>query len=179
MGTVADDLNARFAGVLRLGFARTAGDEMQAVLADPAALAPIIGELLESRAWWIGLGLGRLTRVGASAPESAGPAFKAARTAIDAAKLAAAGLAVRGEPEPLTESLQAALAALAFIVQKRTNRQREVVATVRTTESRRAAAHRLGITHQAVSDALSTAGYDPEQQLARLITALASEATRA
>ena len=148
-------LNRRFAAALELPFVRTAGDEMQAVCVDAAPLTDLLAAVLDPPAWWIGLGLGEITRVGESARESAGPAFKAARLAIEAAKRdrRAPGPAVRGEPTGLAESLQAALAGWAFIRAKRTPRQREVVAAVRGAGSQSAAAQQLGITHQAVSDA--------------------------
>jgi hypothetical protein len=173
--------NERFAAALGLGFVRTAGDEMQAVLRDAAALPDLLAEALETRAWWIGLGLGTISRVGESARASTGPAFKSARKAIDAAKRdrSAPGPAVRGDPHELAESLQAALAGWAFIRAKRTARQREVVAQVRAAPSRRAAAERLGITHQAVSDALIASGHDPEEQLRGLIARIAGQAAGA
>ena len=95
----SETLNERFAAALALEFVRTAGDEMEAVLADPAALVELLAVVLDDRAWWIGLGLGEITRVGDSARASAGPAFKAARDAIDAAKRdrGARGPAVRGD----------------------------------------------------------------------------------
>ncbi len=41
-----------------LAFERTAGDEFQGVLDDPASLAPLIERLLRDDAWNIGLGFG-------------------------------------------------------------------------------------------------------------------------
>jgi hypothetical protein len=175
----SERFNARFAAVLRLPFVRTAGDEMQAVLSDPAALSDLLDDALDGQAWWIGVGIGQITRLGRSSRESAGPAFKAARDAIDAAKRdrGAPGPAVRGAPAELAESLQAASAGIAFIRAKRTDRQREVVAATRGAAAQRAAAEQLGITHQAVSDALRAAGYDAEQQLRKLVGRLAAQAT--
>jgi hypothetical protein len=175
----SERFNGRFASVLRLPFVRTAGDEMQAVLGNPAGLSDLLDDVLDGHAWWIGLGIGEITRLGGSSRESAGPAFKAARDAIDAAKRdrGAPGPTVRGTPAELSESLQAALAGVAFIRAKRTDRQREVVAATRRADAQRAAAEQLGITHQAVSDALRAAGYNAEQQLRVLVGRLAARAT--
>lgn len=175
----SSELNDCFGAQLRLPFVRTAGDEMQAVLGDPAALAPIAAHVVESGMWWVGLGLGDLIRIGHSARESAGPAFRAAREAIDAAKHARRSpgpMAVRGEPEPLVRSLEAALGAFAFIIQSRTDRQREVVGAVRNAPSHQAAATALRVSRQTVSKTLASSGYAQETQLAELITKLAAEA---
>jgi hypothetical protein len=171
-------LNADCAEILLRPFARTAGDEMQAVLGEPTGFAGLMDRVLDAGTWWIGVGIGEITRLGESTRESAGPAFKAARAAIEAAKRdrASSGPAVRGEPAELAASLQAALAGVAFIRAKRTARQREVVAAALEADAQRTAAHRLGITQQGVSDALQAAGYDAERQLRGLVSRLAAEA---
>ena len=172
-------LNTRFAGSLALPFVRTAGDEMQAVLSDPAALEPLLADILDGGDWWTALGVGTIVHVADSARASSGPAFKAAREAIEASKRdrRSPGPAVRGEPRVLATSLQAALAGWGFIRGKRTPRQREVVAAVEQAESQRAAAAALGITQQTVSDALAAAGHGAERQLRELIASLAAQAT--
>ena len=171
-------LNTRFTDGLALRFVRTAGDEMQAVLSDPAALAPLLADVLDSGDWWTALGVGAIVHVGDSARASSGPAFKAAREAIEAAKRdrRAPGPAVRGEPRDRAASLQAALAGWGFIRGKRTPRQREVLAAVEQAGSQRAAAAALGISQQAVSDALAAAGHGAERQLRGLISGLAARA---
>jgi hypothetical protein len=173
----AEMLNSAFRDALQLPFVRTTGDEMQGVLGDPSRLNELLDDVSDRRDWWIGIGIGAITRAGVSSRESAGPAFKAARAAIDAAKRnrAAAGAAVCGEPADHAESLQAALAGIAFIRAKRTERQREVVATARRVPAQRTAAEQLGITQQAVSDALRAAGYDAENQLRGLASRLAAQ----
>src|SRR5689334_19592670 len=74
--------------VLR-AFQRTAGDEVQAVLDDPAAVVEAVGRLLRDGHWWVGLGIGPVdvplpeeTRAGG------GPAFVHAREAVTRAKSA-------------------------------------------------------------------------------------------
>ena len=178
---VSDLLNRRHGEQLALRFVRTAGDEMQAVLVgDTPILRPLVTELLETRAWWIGLGIGTVSRLGATSRESAGPAFRAARDAIEAAKHdrhSPGPVAVRGEPERVAAWLQAALGGYDYIRAGRTARQREVVHAVAGAPSARAAAEGLAITPQTVSRTLSAAGYEQEIQLGRLIDDLAAQAT--
>jgi hypothetical protein len=175
---VAALLNARFGTSLTRPFTRTAGDEMQAILGQAAAFNDLVAVVLDDGGWWAGVGIGTIEHLGASSPESSGTAFKAARDAIEAAKRerGMAGPAVRGEPAELAASLQAALAGIAFIRTRRTERQRDVVAAVRESTTQRAAAQRLGITPQGVSDALGAAGYAAEQQLRELVLRLAAYA---
>ena len=181
VSAAATRLNERFADALDLAFVRTAGDEMQAVLGDPTPLPDLLVSLVDRGEWWVGLGVGGITHVGETARESAGPAFKAAREAVEATKRrrGTPGPSVIGEPPELAASLQAALAGWSFIRLKRTDRQREVVAAVEAAESQRAAAAALGVTHQAVSDALAAAGYDAELQLRELVARLAAAAVDA
>jgi hypothetical protein len=123
-----------------------------------------------------------VSRHGASSRESAGPAFQAARIAIEAAKHdrhSPGPIAVRGEPEQLAAWLQAALGGLGYIRNRRTARQHEVVQAVLAAPSARAAAQQLGVTPQTVSRTLTAAGYEPATQLAGLIDDLARQAAAA
>ena len=77
-------------------FERTAGDEFQGVLDDATAVVDVTVTLIRDRRWSIGIGCGpvegplpTMTRAGR------GPAFVAARQAIDAAKQRPQRLAVR------------------------------------------------------------------------------------
>ena len=55
---VADAVDAMADLPLLLPFERTAGDEFQGVLDDPAALPRAVERLLREGAWYIGLGIG-------------------------------------------------------------------------------------------------------------------------
>src|SRR2546430_10616365 len=77
----ADALNDEFHAAMRLPFARTAGDEMQALFADGEALVEVVLRSMDSEAWWIGIGLGEPQPLGDTARESRGPAFRSARVA--------------------------------------------------------------------------------------------------
>ena len=86
---------------------------------------------------------------------------------------------MRGEPARLAGGLQAALGALDFIRQRRTARQREIVAAVGQAPTARAAADALKVSPQTVSRALAAAGYAQAAQLALLIDDLAADAADA
>ena len=71
----------------RLGFQRTAGDEFQGVLDEPAALAAALEPLLRADAWNIGIGVGEVeTPLPDQARAGRGTAYVAAREAVTAAK---------------------------------------------------------------------------------------------
>ena len=79
-------------------FERTAGDEFQGVLDDPAALAAVVERLLREESWSIGIGIGEVDE---PLPESTragrGPAYLYAREAVTAAKSAPWRLRVAGD----------------------------------------------------------------------------------
>ena len=70
-------------------FERTAGDEFQGVLDQPAALAAVVERLLREESWNVGIGIGEVDE---PLPESTragrGPAYLHAREAVTAAKSA-------------------------------------------------------------------------------------------
>src|SRR4051812_16375621 len=82
-------------------FERTAGDEFQGVLADPADVVDVVLRLVRAGDWSIGLGVGPVEEpLPRSTREGRGAAFILARAAVDAAKRRPQGIAVRGsEPD--------------------------------------------------------------------------------
>ena len=95
VGDIIDDMADR--RLLR-PFERTAGDEIQAVTDDPALLVLVALELIRREHWSVGIGIGpveqplpRQTRAGR------GPAFEAARIAVERAKRAPARIAVESK----------------------------------------------------------------------------------
>ena len=90
-----------------VGFARTIGDEVQGVLADPVAVAEAVRRVAVDSDWHIGIGIGEVDRpLPETTVEARGEAFYAARQAVEAAKSAPAHLVVRtgtersSAPEP-------------------------------------------------------------------------------
>ena len=100
-----------------VGFARTIGDEVQGVLADPVAVAEAVRRVAVDSDWHIGIGIGEVERpLPETTVEARGEAFYAARQAVEAAKSAPAHLVVRtgtersSAPEPASASEPASAA---------------------------------------------------------------------
>ena len=109
-------------------FERTAGDEFQGVLDDPAALAAVVERLLREDSWNIGIGIGEVEE---PLPESTragrGPAYVHAREAVTAAKSAPWRLRVAGDdPEQSVRALETTLWLWAAVLGRRTSRGWEV-----------------------------------------------------
>ncbi|HEX8052202.1 MAG TPA: SatD family protein [Thermoleophilaceae bacterium] len=169
----ANSLNDQFSSGLRLPFVRTAGDEMQALVSDPADLVDLVLRATRSEQWWAGVGIGAIDDIGETARDSRGPAFVSARAAVEQAKKNAWGCSVQGEPEALATALEDSLALLVFLRASRTSRAWELV-DMATGEGMRAIdiARELGISKQAVSKQLRAAGFAEEQRGRGLAIAL-------
>jgi hypothetical protein len=139
-------------------FERTAGDEAQGLLAGPDHAVTAALALVRDGSWSVGLGLGPVQEpIPASVRAAAGPAFVHARDAVSRAKSSPRHVAVSG-PDPLTAGdAEALLALLAAIVQRRSRHGWEVADLMATGVTQQAAAKRLGISPQAVSQRLHAA----------------------
>ncbi|AOW92615.1 hypothetical protein BFN03_07705 [Rhodococcus sp. WMMA185] len=144
-------------------FQRTAGDEVQAVVTDPATVVDLALELVARKHWSVGIGVGPAeeplpteTRAGR------GPAFELARAAVERAKRAPARVAVEGADLDSAEDADTALTLVATVVARRTDEGREAVEQIRRGRTQTEAAQALGISKQAVSQRLSTAGLQVE-----------------
>jgi hypothetical protein len=173
---VADALRELDGAVpMLLGFERTAGDEFQGVLADPADVVELVLRLVRMGGWSIGVGAGV---VQTPRPEStragAGQAFLAARRAVDAAKQRPFRLAVRGAVPPEAADSQAVLSALAGLVDRRSEQAWAAIALVEEGRTQSDAATALGISRQAVGQRLAAGMWELERELrptaARLLT---------
>ncbi|MDQ0821955.1 hypothetical protein QFZ79_004333 [Arthrobacter sp. V4I6] len=94
-------------------FERSVGDEVQGVLERPADVVEIALHALRGDRWYVGIGVGAVDLpLPASPREGSGPAFVAARLAVDRAKASAArvplavvpGGARRGQTPPSSEA---------------------------------------------------------------------------
>lgn len=143
-------------------FERTAGDEVQGLLAAADAVVDVVIALLRG-GWWVGVGIGPVAR---PLPETAragrGPAYLAARQAVESAKAAPAGICVAGGPG--AEQAEAAAWLLAALITRRTPQGWQVVDLVAQGAKGVEAAAKLGITPQAVSSRLRVAGWAEEQR---------------
>jgi hypothetical protein len=165
----------RVAGVLErlngsvpalLAFERTAGDEFQGVLAEPGPTVDVVLQLVRLGGWSIGVGAGPVqTPLPQSTRAGAGPAFLSARRAVDAAKQRPVRLAVRGLAPVDASDAQAALTALAVVVERRSDQAWEAIALVDSGLTQAEAATRLGISRQAVGQRLAAGLWDLERDL--------------
>src|SRR3954453_16078920 len=107
-------------GMLR-PFERTAGDEFQGVLVDPAVLARVAERLLREGGWNVGIGIGEVEQ---PLPESTragrGPAYQHARDAVTQAKSAPWRLRVSGDA-PQARALETTLWLWAAVLGRRTS----------------------------------------------------------
>lgn len=175
---MARELNDEVGKGLALPLVRTAGDEMQGLIATGKGLATIASRCLEARDWWIGIGVGEVELpLGETARDSRGPAFWHAREAVVLAHKQKGGppgpIAVVGDPLDAAEDLGAALSALSFIVTSRTPRQRAAIAAARGTKGLIGVARRLETSISSASQLLRAAGREEQRLLEQLIARLA------
>ena len=158
-------------------FERTAGDEVQALFAAPDAVVAAVVELLRLEDWWIGIGIGAVHHpLPRTARAGRGPAYVAARVAVESAKSAGAGLCIAGSPG--AERAEAAAWLLAALLSRRTPEGWEVVQLMAGGARQVDVAHRVGISPQAVSRRLRVAGWSEEQRGRELLGWLLDQADR-
>lgn len=179
---VPDLLGHYEAAPLLRGFERTAGDEVQAVSDSADQVVDIALDLATTGSWSVGIGVGPVRMpLPASTRAGRGPAFEAARAAVDRAKGLPGAIAVAGPPGVDTGRVadaEAALMLLSLTVSRRSDAGRSAVAAVAAGLTQAEAAQRLGISKQAVSQRLSVAGRQAEVAGRRLAARLLEEADR-
>lgn len=149
-------------GVLR-GFERTAGDEVQGVMNDAAAVVDLVLGLVRRGDWSIGIGVGPVHEpLPASTRAGSGPAFELARKAVERAKSSPQLLAVGASDAGRAAAAQAALDLLASVVQRRSEPGWQAVDLISRGTTQTEVAEALGITKQAVSQRLRAATWAPE-----------------
>jgi len=173
---VADTLATLAERHFALPVERTAGDEFQVLLVDAAATLATILDLTRTGRWSVGCGVGTVrTPLPASIREAAGPAFVAARAAVDRAKKRPSRFAIES-----TEAMDAAArleALIDLLLATRSRRSPEGWQLFDLLESgltQAAAAARLGISPQAASLRAQAADLRVESAVtAALVTLLA------
>jgi hypothetical protein len=157
-------------------FERTAGDEVQGLLHDPATVVDAVVALLRG-GWWVGVGIGPIDQ---PMPETAragrGPAYLAARQAVESAKAGPGGICVVGSSASAGQRAESAAWLLAALLGRRTPQGWQVVDLVAGGAKGVEAAAKLGISPQAVSSRLRVAGWAEEQRGRELLTWLLGEA---
>ncbi|MFN7243169.1 MAG: hypothetical protein ACK4M5_07930 [Dietzia cercidiphylli] len=164
---VAEDLVPGLLGALAdvpcaAAFERTAGDEVQGLLADAAAVRSALLVALRGGEWHCGVGAGEVDDDSYASGTRAGrgPAYLAARDAVEAAKGLSGSVAVRVPAEGGKEAAdwaadcEAVWALTAPLVLDRTEAQWRVVDAVDRSPTQAAAAHDLDITPASVNGAL-------------------------
>ncbi|TXK19871.1 DNA-binding protein [Homoserinibacter sp. GY 40078] len=140
---------------------RTAGDEVQALTADPQTAVDLVLTLARTGAWSIGLGIGAIeTPLPDTTRTATGGALVAARTAVDAAKRRPTRAAV-ASVQPLRPSATTVQAMLDLLLQLRERRSAEgweLYDLVESSLTQADAAARLDITPQAASKRAIAAG---------------------
>lgn len=163
-----DDLGD--AGAL-LGFERTTGDEVQALFDDAEAVVRALLELTR-RGWHIGIGAGAVELPLPDTTRAArGPAYVAAREAVEAAKAEPSGVAVRGAGE----DAETAVILLATLAGQRSDAGWEVAELLAGMSGREAATH-LGISPSAVSQRARRAHVDEVRRASVLAARLLVQA---
>jgi hypothetical protein len=133
---------------------RTAGDELQLLVADAADALTIILQLTRTGQWSVGCGAGAVnTPLPGNIREATGPAFIAARRAVDRAKKRPTRFALETEPATTQAADGEALVDLLLALRaRRTAEGWELHDLLEgTTLTQADAAARLGISPQAVS----------------------------
>ncbi|NLU81181.1 hypothetical protein [Rhodococcus sp. HNM0569] len=146
-------------------FMRTAGDELQGVLDDAGVVVDVALACVELGRWSVGIGIGTVeTPLPRETRAGRGPAFESARVAVERAKHAPGRIAVAGSDAAAAaaENADIALALVASLVARRSPEGHEAVAHQRAGHSQAETARRLGISKQAVSQRLQTAGWSLE-----------------
>ena len=157
----------RLAGLpVVLPFERTAGDELQGVVDDPAVVVEVVRRLVRDGGWSVGVGAGPVqTPLPRSTRAGSGAAFVAARGAVEAAKRRPVRVAVRGVAAEPAADAQAVLTALAVLVERRSDQAWEAIELVEAGRTQAEAAAELGVTRQAVGQRLAAGLWEVERDL--------------
>jgi len=154
---------------------RTAGDEFQVLAATPRGALDLVLDLTRADQWSVGIGVGAVDApLGATVRECRGPAFVAARQAVERAKRSLTHCALAAQPgHPLADDVEALLALLLLLRARRTPPGWELHDLLSEGMSQQDAAARLGITAQSASQRARTAGLRVEDAAtAALVTLL-------
>ncbi len=166
-----------------LGFRRTVGDEFQGLLDDPVSVLDVILRLMRTTTWHLGVGIGPVDRplpLDRDPTRAHGPAFVAARGAVDRAKSDPHHLEVVA-PGAADEAydVKAVLDLLDTLRQSRTRAGWEVADLALDGLTQAAAAERLSISRQAVQQRLRAAGWAAEEAVRPTLVRLLARAEEA
>jgi hypothetical protein len=174
-------LQGRHGERLALPVDRNAGDELQALTADPATALALVLELTRDGLWSVGVGIGAVRRpLPAQTRAASGDAFVAARAAVGRAKKSPTRLAVEAVAVPEAAADVEALTDLLLALRDgRSAAGWELYDLVTTGLTQAQAGARLGITPQSVSDRARAAGLRVELAAVPALTRLLASADAA
>jgi len=163
-------------------FERTAGDEVQGVVGGAGEALEAVLALTADGHWSVGLGVGPVEHpLPGSTRAGRGPAFTAAREAVEAAKtrhhhaaLVPAGLG--DEAMQAVADADAVLALTLAVARRWSEEAREAVELVRRGLTQTDAARHLGITRQAVGQRLGAALWRPQADALAVVVRLLERA---
>jgi hypothetical protein len=173
-------LNAERANDLALAAEQTAGDEVQMLVDSARAALEIALELTRTGQWSVGIGIGTVNSpYGSSVRATNGPAFTAARTAIDRAKKSPAKCAIDSEPtSELARDIDPLLELLILMRNRRTDNGWQLYELLNTGITQADAAEQLGISPQSASQRALVAGLRTEEDAVRALANLLDRAHR-
>jgi len=178
-GTVADLVRVP----TLLPFRRTVGDEFQGLLDDPLSVLDVILTLMRTTTWHLGVGIGPVDRPlppDGDPTRAHGPAFVAAREAVDRAKSDPHHVVVVAPDAPdAAYDVKAVLDLLDTVRQGRTRAGWEVADLARAGLTQAASADRLGISRQAVQQRLRAAGWAVDEAVRPTLVRLLARAEEA
>ncbi|HEY9499335.1 MAG TPA: DNA-binding protein [Terrimesophilobacter sp.] len=176
VGETISRVNTRSAGALLLPADRTAGDELQLLVASAEPALQIILDLTRTGRWSVGCGFGAVNQpLPSSIREAAGSAFIAARAAVDRAKKRPTRFALEHEAGPVEAADTEAFIDLLLVIRARRSVEGWELYDLMTEELTQAqAADRLGISPQAASKRAKAAELRAERAaIAPLLRAMA------
>ncbi len=175
VGGALDELAARFGDRYPLAPERTAGDELQAMSHDAATALETALHLLRSPHWRVGFGIGAVRLpLPSSIREAAGPAFVAARAAIErAARRPTRWAAVGADASAQRGEQLGTLVELLLVHRARWSTAGwQLHDLLEAGLSQADAAEHLGVTPQATSKRARAAGLRVDAEARRSLTAL-------
>ncbi|MET0974563.1 MAG: DNA-binding protein [Leifsonia sp.] len=171
-------MTAEFGPELTLDIDQTSGDEIQAVTDSAEAALGMTLALTRTGHWSVGLGVGPVrTPLPAAARKATGPAFIAARAAVDAAKKSDSRFALRadGDGEERAGVIEPLVDMLLLIRARRSDPGWEVVDLMRGGATQKETAGILGISAAAVSQRLRAALWRVEDEARPALGSLLAE----
>ena len=176
-GDLVDAALSALSGIpTTLPFDRTVGDELQGLLTEPVSVVDATLTLMRARQWHIGIGVGPVeSPLPDRSTAARGPAFVAARAAVERAKLVASHVSVQAEPAGRAEAfdVEVVLRLLAALRERRTPEGWQAVDLMAHGRTQAEVAAELGVSRQAVGQRLTAAHWAVEQDarpvLARLL----------